>query len=209
MVAFMKHILCFGDSNTHGFIPGGGRYDDRTRWTRLLAKSLGNDYLICEEGLNGRTSSFDDPFDPYKNAMDAIVPCMQTHEPLDLTILMLGSNDMKQYFSPTLEKITDSLYQLAKQIRDFSEAPVLLVSPIVLGDDIETSEFGNSFSAESVAISHQLGISLKNVAEELGIHFFDAASVANPSKEDSLHLTAEGHRQLADALTDVVSDILA
>ena len=105
----MKHLLCFGDSNTHGYIPGGGRYDDNTRWPRLLARNLGEDFLVYEEGLNGRTSSMEDPFKPYKNAMDYIIPCLMTHEPLDLTILMLGSNDMKQYFSPSIEKITSGL----------------------------------------------------------------------------------------------------
>ena len=71
----MKHILCYGDSNTHGYIPGGGRYDDDTRYTGILAKLLGSDYRIIEEGLNSRTSSFDDPFEPYKNGMDCLVPC--------------------------------------------------------------------------------------------------------------------------------------
>ena len=91
----MKHILCYGDSNTHGYIPGGGRYDDDTRYTGILAKLLGSDYRIIEEGLNSRTSSFDDPFEPYKNGMDCLIPCLDSHKPLDLTILMLGSNDMK------------------------------------------------------------------------------------------------------------------
>ena len=70
----MKHILCYGDSNTHGYIPGGGRYDIKTRWTGILADLLGSDYRIIEEGLNGRTSSLEDPFDPYKNGMEYIVP---------------------------------------------------------------------------------------------------------------------------------------
>ena len=111
----MKHILCYGDSNTHGYIPGGGRYDDDTRYTGILAKLLGSDYRIIEEGLNSRTSSFDDPFEPYKNGMDCLVPCLDSHKPLDLTILMLGSNDMKIYFSPSVEKIAGSLPKYARQ----------------------------------------------------------------------------------------------
>lgn len=204
----MKHILCFGDSNTHGYIPGGGRYDDNTRWTRLLANMLGEKYLICEEGLNGRTSSFDDPYEPFKNAMDYIIPCLQTHEPIDLTIVMLGSNDMKRYFSPTLEKITNSLRQLAKLIRDTTDAPVLLVSPIVLGEHMATSDFAASFPPASITLSHQLSPALANVAKELGIDFFDAATVAKPAVEDSLHLTAEGHKQLALALATKIHTIL-
>ena len=79
----MKHILCYGDSNTHGYIPSGGRYDDDTRYTGILAKLLGSDYRIIEEGLNSRTSSFDDPFEPYKNGMDCLVPCLDSHKPLE------------------------------------------------------------------------------------------------------------------------------
>ncbi len=204
----MKHILCFGDSNTHGYIPGGGRYDDTTRWTRRLADLLGDDYLICEEGLNGRTSSFDDPYEPYRNAMDYILPCLQTHAPIALTILMLGSNDMKCYFSPTCEKITNSLRHLATIIRDTTDAPVLLVSPILLGSHMETSDFANSFPPASIAISHQLGNALEKVANELQIDYINAAAIAEPSVEDSLHLTADGHEKLAVAFAEKIRSIL-
>ncbi len=195
----MKHILCFGDSNTHGYIPGGGRYDSKTRWTGILAELLGSEYHIIEEGLNGRTSSFDDPFDPWKNAMSYIIPCLQSHEPIDLTILMLGSNDMKQYLEPSTEKIAASLKHLCQTILAVSEAPVLLVSPILLGENMAASDFAASFPPSSVAISHELGLALKKVAKDLHIPFLDAAQIAMPSPADSLHLSAEGHRQLAEA----------
>lgn len=203
----MKHILCFGDSNTHGYIPGGGRYDPDTRWTGQLAKLLGNDYRIIEEGLNGRTSSFDDPFDSNKNAMNYIIPCLETHKPLDLTILMLGSNDMKKYFNPSVKKIANSLARLCTIIQETSDAPVLLVSPILLGEHMPSSDFAASFPPSSVAISHALGDKLKQVAIELQLPFLDAAKVAEPSVEDSLHLTAAGHKKLADALAKKIQFI--
>lgn len=204
----MKSILCFGDSNTHGYIPGGGRYDESVRWPCVLAGLLGPDYRIIEEGLNGRTSSLDDPTEPFRNAMDYIVPCLGSHEPLDLTVLMLGSNDMKRQFSPTLEKITDGLRRLTRIIREFSGAPVLLVSPIVLGDQMAFSSFGPSFPPASVALSHELGGALRRLAEELDVFFLDAALYASPSAEDSLHLTADGHRALAHALCNKIKEIL-
>lgn len=204
----MKHILCFGDSNTHGFIPGGGRYDDNTRWTCQLANLLGADYCIHEEGLNGRTSSFDDPMEPYKNAMDYIVPCLHTHAPLDLILVMLGSNDMKHRFSPSATKIADSIYRLTKLIQEESTAPILLVSPIHLGKDIATSAFGVSFHSDAIAISHELGSCYKEVAKTLGVHFMDAAEYASPSAEDSLHLTKEGHTALANAFCEKIKSIL-
>ncbi len=203
----MKHILCYGDSNTHGYNPSGGRYDDNTRWTRRLAKLLGDDYLILEEGLNSRTSSLDDPLAPYKNGMDFIVPCIETHKPIDLTILMLGSNDMKQRFAPSVEKIADSLHRLTKTILDVSEAPVLLVSPIHLGDNMENSEFASSFPQASVTISHELGDALEKVAQHLHVSFLNAADYAQPSQEDSLHLTAEGHAALANAFYKKIQEM--
>jgi len=200
----MKHILCYGDSNTHGYIPGGGRYDDDTRYTGILAKLLGSDYRIIEEGLNSRTSSFDDPFEPYKNGMDCLVPCLDSHKPLDLTILMLGSNDMKVYFSPSVEKIAGSLAKVCQTILMVSEAPVLLVSPIYLGDNMADSDFAASFPPSSIAISHELGGALEEVAKQLDIPFLDAAKVTLPSKEDSLHLTKEGHQALAKKVKEIL-----
>lgn len=115
---------------------------------------------------------------------------------------------MKQYFSPSIEKITDSLRSLTKIILDVSGAPVLLVSPIYLGDKMAQSPFADSFPPSSVSLSHQLGAALSIVAEQLGAYFLDASAIAEPSPEDSLHLAAEGHRRLADAITKKVQQIL-
>lgn len=199
----MKHILCYGDSNTHGFIPWGGRYDDKTRWTALLSVLLGNRFRIIDEGLNGRTSGFDDPLEPYRNGLASLVPCLQTHLPLDLTILMLGSNDFKQRFSPSVEKTADNIHRLVRITQELTGAPVLLVSPIHLGNEI----IGPSFSAESVEISKKLGPALKKKAEELGVFYMDAAQYASPSPSDGLHLSKEGHRALADAFYRKILEI--
>lgn len=200
----MKHILCYGDSNTHGFIPWGGRYDDQTRWTCRLAEKLGNNYHIIDEGLNGRTSSFDDPMEPYRNGLSMLVPVIETHLPVDLTILMLGSNDLKQRYSPTPEKIADSLYRLSHITLEMTQAPVLLVSPIHLSPQI----IGPTFSAESVEVSCQLAPAIREKAEKLGIHFMDAAEYAEPSPSDGLHLSPEGHEKLADAFYNKILEIL-
>ena len=195
----MKHILCFGDSNTYGCIPFGGRYDDNTRWTRLLANKLGEDYQIIEEGLNARTTSLDDPFEPYKNGMEQIIPCLHTHLPVDLTILMLGTNDLKDFFSPSAEKISSALHRMARIIMMVTQAPVLLVSPIHLGDEMADGPCFELFPPSSIEISKQLGASIKKVAEDLNIAFMDAADYAYPDPEDSVHLNPKGHAALAEA----------
>lgn len=203
----MKHILCFGDSNTYGFNPLGGRYDDSTRWTRVLAGLLGPDYLILEEGLNSRTTALDDPFEPYRNAMDYIIPCLQTHAPLDLTILMLGTNDMKDYFQPEVDKINKRLRRLTEIILDVSQAPVLLVSPVHLGESEPDDPCAGLYPTRSVEVSRGLAAALQQTAGDLGAAFLDAAGYASPSPADHVHLSPDGHRRLAHAFADKIKEM--
>ena len=114
---------------------------------------------------------------------------------------------MKIYFSPSVEKIAGSLAKVCQTILMVSEAPVLLVSPY-LGDNMADSDFAASFPPSSIAISHELGGALEEVARQLDIPFLNAAKVTLPSKEDSLHLTKEGHLALAKALAKKVKEIL-
>lgn len=202
----MKHILCYGDSNTYGFIPYGGRYDEKTRWTCLLAERLGPGYRIIEEGLNGRTSCMDDPFDRFRNGLSYLVPCLQSHLPIDLTILMLGSNDLKQYFNPSVEKIADGLYRLGQIAKEITMAPILLVSPILLRRESEL--LGPAFSKDSLAVSEGLASAVKKQAKRLGAEFMNAADYAEASPHDGLHLPPEGHRVLADAFYKKILEIL-
>ena len=100
-----KHIVCFGDSNTHGYCAdprdcadGGIRFNESERWTRRLQAALGEEYLVIEEGLSGRTTCFDDPIHEGLNALNYIYPCLKSHENVDLLIIMLGTNDTKDRF---------------------------------------------------------------------------------------------------------------
>ena len=92
----MKEILCFGDSNTHGYMPGiGTRYPADIRWSGRLGTLLGDGYHVVEEGMDGRTTAFEDEIQPYRSALGYIDPCLKSHAPLDLVIIMLGTNDTK------------------------------------------------------------------------------------------------------------------
>ena len=94
-----KHIVCYGDSNTHGYCAANdGRFDENERWPRLLEQKLGEDYLVLEEGLSGRTTCFNDPIHEGLSGLDYIYPCLMSHEPVDLLIIMLGTNDTKERF---------------------------------------------------------------------------------------------------------------
>ena len=95
----MKTILCYGDSNTYGYNPSNGfRYPENVRWTGRLQSALGEGYKIIEEGCNGRTTIFDDPLEGWKNGLGYLRPCLNSHKPVDIVIMMLGSNDLKETF---------------------------------------------------------------------------------------------------------------
>lgn len=95
-----KRVLCFGDSNTWGYIPASGkRHPVGIRWTTLLQEKLGSDFEVIEEGLNSRTTDMNDPKHVGKNGLAYLRPCLETHDPIDLIILMLGTNDMKERFN--------------------------------------------------------------------------------------------------------------
>ena len=95
----MKRILCYGNSNTWGYDPLTlDRFDEHTRWTRVLGKALGSAYEVIEEGLNGRTTVWDDPIEGYKSGKEYLIPCLESHKPLDLVVILLGTNDLKLRF---------------------------------------------------------------------------------------------------------------
>ena len=98
----MKTILCYGDSNTYGLKPDSSqRYPRDVRWTGILQKKLGEDYYVIEEGLSGRTTLWDDPIEEHKNGKTYLLPCLESHSPINLVVLMLGTNDLKTRFSLT------------------------------------------------------------------------------------------------------------
>ncbi|MCL1979506.1 MAG: GDSL-type esterase/lipase family protein, partial [Proteobacteria bacterium] len=96
----IRRILCYGDSNTWGYDPVTmDRFDETTRWPRVAGQVLGHGWEVIEEGLGGRTTVWDDPIEGYKNGRDYLIPCLESHRPLDLVVLLLGTNDLKQRFS--------------------------------------------------------------------------------------------------------------
>lgn len=205
------NILCYGDSNTFGTNPSGGRWGRCTRWTGRLQQLLGEDYYVIEEGFSGRTTVFTDPLVPDRCGRDALPYALTCHRPLDLVILMLGTNDMKHLYSALPASIARGAGELVKMIRRFDyggfNAPqVLLVSPILLGEDIEHSIFVD-YGPEAYGYSLKMAECYRKVAIQQGCHFFDAASVAGPSAIDQLHMDAENHEKLAQAFAKLIKDM--
>lgn len=205
-------ILCYGDSNTWGQKPDKtGRFPSDGRWTGKLQELLGDDYYIIEEGLSSRTTDLDYDRKPGRNGKTYLEPCLDSHNPIDVCILMLGTNDLKTEFNRTAADIAEALHGLVSIIKERAKASnggsprVILVSPIHIdhtAPDFADFDTGN-YNKAAAAKSRKLAQEVQRVAEALGCEFVDAAQVATAGS-DGLHLTAESHQALASLLSSVV-----
>lgn len=135
----MRRILCFGDSNTYGYAPDGQRYEADSIWPGIMGKLLGDRFEVIADGKNGRTIAFDDPYMEGCNGMLDIEASLEANAPLDLVVLMLGTNDLKKYFDATPAQIAQNLKAMCELIRQKTDAKLLIASPMLLGDEIEFS----------------------------------------------------------------------
>lgn len=209
------NILCFGDSNTYGYKPDGtGRFDENTRWTQILQKKLGSGYRIIEEGLCGRTTVFQDELREGRRGLDLIGVTVEMQNPLDLMILMLGTNDCKTRYGASAAVIARGLDQVIRKARKSSSRPfdILVVSPIHLGKGVGEPDFDPEFNESSEVVSRNLATEYRKVALQNHADFLNAADFASPSTTDREHLNEAGHAALAEAIYSKVlsmySDLL-
>ena len=209
----MKHILCFGDSNTFGTNPSGGRWDLHERWPGILQDLIGKEYRVIEEGLGGRITVMEDYLEGDKCGRRHLPVLLHSHRPLDLVIIMLGTNDMKHRFNMLPVDIAAgaaSLCEIAETYDYGSAYPVpkiLLISPIHIGSGVDHSPF-TGFTEEAVAVSYQLAEHYQAQAEKHNWLFLDAAAVSKASEKDKLHMEKEDHRVLAEAVSRIILERL-
>jgi len=209
----MYEILCYGDSNTWGYIPGtGGRYAPQARWTGVLQKELGPSFHIIEEGLNGRTTVWDDPVEgAHRNGRSYLLPCLQSHMPLDLVVLFLGVNDLKKRFDVPAADIARSVGVLIDLIqksgagRAAAGLPLLLIAPPPLGKLTEYAEMLQGGEEKSRLLPSRY----QEVARENGCAFLDAGTVIRASDLDGVHLEEDLHRLLGEAVAARVKALLS
>ena len=158
----MKRIMCFGDSNTYGIDPeSGARLVEEERWPCILQERLGNDFSVKEEGIGGRTTVWDDPLAPNRNGLRALPMLLDSHSPLDLVIVMLGINDLKERFQVLPEDVAAGLEKIINEIQCHSygiygtRPEVLVIAPPALGADVEDSRY-SGFTERAVGISKKL-----------------------------------------------------
>lgn len=212
-----KTIICFGDSNTHGYdTANDGRFDVSVRYPGRLAALLGDAYDVKEEGLSGRTCCFDDPLFEGLNGLRAISPVLLTHEPVDLLIIMLGTNDVKARFSATAPNIAKGMERLLQKAIDTHTAwrscpHILLVCPPPIAPGYAQAVFAEEMGAGCAEKSTALAAYYQQTAERLGCHFLDAGSIPGIQMHprDCMHLSAESHTLLAKRLAALVPELTA
>jgi lysophospholipase L1-like esterase len=192
-------VLCFGDSNTYGSIPGekGGRYDAETRWPGVLARELGDGWRIIEEGLPGRTTVFDDPISPYRRGADYLPPCLASHSPLDVVVIFLGTNDLKARFAAGAVDIAAGVGVLAQTALATTSRVLLLGLP----------RLGAGLSPEFAGAEEKAAELPRYLAEQaawLGADLLDLGDVTY-SALDGIHLDLEGHTAVGELVAPHLS----
>ena len=209
-----KRILCFGDSNTWGAVPAEGtRHPDDVRWTGILAAELGNEYQVIEEGYNGRTTVHDDPVENRLSGIAYFETCLDSQSPLDLIILMLGTNDLKARFGVDPYTIAFGFGRYLNAVKTVPMAgnrpEVLLAAPLLIDPSYkDVPLFLDIFGEGAVERSEKFAEAYEAFAKENGVHFIDASKYGKASVRDGVHMEAEYHEKLGKAFAEKVKEIL-
>ena len=213
----MKTILCYGDSNLRGFIPGtyneksglSARYIKSKRWTGILQHKLGDEFNIVEEGLNGRTTTLNEitPGRPDRNGLALLPAILESHYPIDIVIFLLGTNDTKIQFNQTAEEITERMRQLVKEVKTCNKGPNLIAPKILViapQPIIKIDCLHPQFKGDPIEKSKLLSSYYKQMTIQEGCEFLDASLIVESSTIDGIHLDEQGHKLLGHAMAEKV-----
>ncbi len=208
-------ILCYGDSNTWGYISGSDhkRYGNKERWTKILSELLGDKFEVIEEGLNSRTLISNDtrPGKEGKNGYEYLIPCLDTHDPINLVILMLGTNELKNIYNKTAIEIGDMLEEyfvktiLNRKSQIENNYPkLIIVTPPIVNENTEYCKQKIKYLG-AMQKSKELNLIYKNIAEKYNCYFLGNEELTTGT--DGVHLTKESHRKLAEMLNAIIREI--
>lgn len=205
-------ILCFGDSNTHGTRPmpdldGAGRFGHDARWPSVMGRALGPGYEVIAEGHPGRTTVHDDPMEgEHRSGIRVLPSLLESHKPLDLVIIKLGTNDLKNCFHVSPADIAFCLDRLIRMIRAAGAGPeggvpeVIVIAPPPI---LEVGCLAEMF-AGGAAKSQGLAAAIEEMTERLEAGFVDAGEIIEVSPVDGIHYEAEAQIALGLAMAEAV-----
>jgi lysophospholipase L1-like esterase len=211
----MRQILVYADSLSWGIVPTTRRrLPFEQRWPIVMERALeaaGEAVRVIEDCVNGRRTVWDDPYKPGRNGLAGIAERIEAHSPLDLAILMLGTNDFQVMHPNDAWGSGQGIAALVRAIRSapiepgMPVPPVLIVAPPPFDDP--RGPLGPKFKG-AAAKSVGLADAFRAVADDLGCAFFDAGSVTSASRVDGIHLDADQHATLGRALAEFVRPLL-
>lgn len=218
----MKNILCYGDSNTWGQVPGSmdvglrlaKRYSYGVRWTSVLQQLLGSEFHVLEAGLNGRSTSFDEvnSMRPSRNGLAALPLLMDTNYPLDLVVIMLGTNDTRTDIDADLDRIVHGMRQLIECVQssyfgpNFTSPKVMILAPAPILSS--ASKNFDVYNDTSVAKSKKLPELYEKLAQEKHCYFLSIAPFVTVSETEGVHLEQDSHAELAKAMAVKIKQTL-
>jgi lysophospholipase L1-like esterase len=219
-----KTILCYGDSNTWGYVPQPladlnitiSRYSRDKRWTGRLQENLGDNYYVIEEGLNGRTTNLDYHIEPDRNGKRYLAPCLYTHAPIDLVIMALGGNDLKALFKREAEDIANGLSELIDVIQnstygsDMITPPnILIIPPPIPLPIIEElyDENGSALFKRAIEKSKKLIALYARLAAEKKCFSLEDGDDILASSVDGMHFDCNAHAKIAVKIAQKVKGI--
>jgi lysophospholipase L1-like esterase len=212
-VVDLPTVVCYGDSNTHGADgPTGRRHPRDVRWPGVVARELAGRAHVLEEGLGGRTTIWDDPFTAGRNGRTYLLPCLASHAPVAVVVMMLGTNDLKSFHRLGAAEIAAGAGSLVDLARESATGPdggtpaVLLVAPPPLGALTIASELWGFGSGRET--STRLAPLYREVAAQSGAAFLDAGALVAADPSDGVHLDAAAHAVLGRAVAAVVAGLL-
>jgi len=193
-------VLCYGDSNTYGSVPGGGdRFPRDVRWPGVLAARLGDGWHVVEEGLGGRTTVFDDPILPDRNGKTYLLPCLLSHQPIDLVVVFLGTNDLKARFSASPADIAGGVAVLTEMALAVAPKVLVLGLPRLGPLDERADELAGAHEK-----AERMRPYLREYTGELGVELLELHELVSYTDEDGFHLDAAGHRTIGEAVAQRV-----
>lgn len=219
----MINILCYGDSNTWGNIAGSRnrelmlakRFDKNIRWTGVLQTLLGDEFNVIEAGLNGRNTSFDEIrfVRPSRNGLATLPLILEMNYPLDIVIFMLGTNDAIFDFNATPEQTMLAMQKMLRIVKashfgqNFQAPKILLIAPAPIYK-IDSADFDLFFNDASVAMTNELATYYAKLAAEEGCMYLDAGQIVKISNDDGVHIEAESHKNLAQAIAPIIEKMI-
>lgn len=215
---YIKKVVCFGDSNTYGYnAETNDRFTEEERWTCLLAKHLGEGYHVVEEGLEGRTACLEDPLFEGLCGFRYLYPCLMTHKPVDLLLIMLGTNDVKQRFSCTPENVAKGMERLVQKAIDSKAAfrdgmpNILLITPPAIESGYRDTDVCGEMGDGCDEKSRALAPLYEQVAKNLGCHYLDAGQISGVEMNpyDFMHLSLQAHHVFAKFLAQEIPKLLS